>query len=259
MLRGLYTSTTGMLAEQARENVIANNLANVDSRGFKRDVVTFDEFARLLVSRIKESPQGISKSGPVGVIGMGVTPRGVRPIFEDGPVVPTGAPLDLAIAGDGFFVVETPEGEAYTRNGAFTLDPEGYLVTEGGYRVLGESGPIRLTPGEVHVAEDGSIFSLTDAGNPAELSAGRLRIITFPNLAGLRKRGDSLFLATQVAGVPMRANGRVKQGYLENSNVEPVLEMVRMIECLRAYETNQKAIAFQDETLEKVINEVGRA
>ncbi|GAW31229.1 flagellar basal-body rod protein FlgF [Carboxydocella sp. JDF658] len=253
MIRGLYTAASGMVAQQKRMDTIANNMANVNTAGFKRDETVVEAFPQLLLSRLNDPGIPGAAKGEirplVGGLGTGARLQAVLPIFTQGPLRQTEAPLDVAIAGDGFFVVQTPAGEAYTRNGAFQLDEQGYLVTSAGYRVLGQGGPIRVQPGsKVVIDEQGQV---TANGQPV----GKLRVVAFANPQALQKLGDSLFQGT---GATPLAEPVLRPGFLEQSNVNPVLEMVNMLTAMRTYEAGQKTIQAEDQLLEKAVNEVGR-
>ncbi|BDG61753.1 flagellar hook-basal body protein [Caldinitratiruptor microaerophilus] len=280
MLRGIYASATGMIAEARRLDVITNNVANAATTGYKPDAVRARPFADVLVQRLddRDGTGRIAPPAPVGRLGMGVqTPETVT-VLADGPLRFTGRALDLALQGDGFFTVEDARGQRfYTRDGAFRLDAEGYLVTASGHRVLLESGqPVaaggagagRRPGGEeaIQVDSDGTVR----AGGEA---LGRLAIVSSQEVPGLRKVGANLWaqgegsvLLARVArsepagGAP--AGGArpwtLLVGYLEGSGVEPVLEMADLIATMRAYEANQRALRMQDEALGRAANDVGR-
>lgn len=257
MIRGLYTAASGMLAEARRNDVIANNLANVDTTGFKKDTTVIRSFEEMLLRRFNDPvelpPKGrrVDLRPIIGPLGVGAGVDDIATDFVAGPQAFTQNPLDLALEGDGFFTVLTPRGERYTRNGAFYLNGEGVLVTSEGYPVLGENGLITLREGEATIDRSGQI-SL--GGAPVD----RLRIVEFADLRGLRKEGDSLWVATPIAGPPMQsADAVVKQGYREKSNVNVIREMVEMIAAVRAYEANQKAVQAHDELMAKAVNQVG--
>ncbi|HID10820.1 MAG TPA: flagellar basal-body rod protein FlgF [Candidatus Latescibacteria bacterium] len=231
MIRGIYTSASGMLARELAQEVLANNIANVKTTGFKRDKVYF-----------QGALDGISSAE--GVLKVATD-------YREGPLIRTDNPLDLAIQGRGFFAVETPWGIRYTRDGHFSVNEEGVLVTTDGHPVLGEEGSIELdlSGGPPSVGEDGTV-------RVGDVVVGQLRIEDFEDLDSLRKEGNGLFRA-YAEGRP--AEGfRVRQGFLEGANVSPVEEMVRMLANYRAYEAGQRAIVAQDEALRKAVNEVGR-
>lgn len=252
MIRGLYTAASGMVAQQKRLDTIANNMANVNTAGFKRDEAVLESFPQLLLSRLNDPgvPGADKNLRPlVGGVGTGARLQAVLPVFTQGPLRLTEAPLDVAIAGAGFFAVQGPNGEAYTRNGAFQLDEQGYLVTSAGYQVLGQNGPIRVQPGsKVVIDEQGQV---TANGQPVD----RLRVVTFADPQALEKLGDSLF---QGNGATVVTDPVLRPGFLEQANVNPVLEMVNMISAMRTYEAGQKTIQAEDQLLEKAANEVGR-
>lgn len=261
MIRGWYIGSSGMNAQQNRLDTISNNLANVDTAGFKRDTSVSKSFAELLVRRtqadgVYEHPIGSADAAPiVGKLGMGVETNENFTEFEQGSFRITDGQTDLALGGEGFFAVETPEGERYTRNGNFILGKEGILETKDGYPVLGENGYIRLEKvqkegAHVNVSEDGVlVISARDLGE-GDVPVDRLRVVRFDNERYLRKQGNSLWSATDVSGPAHIAEGgerpRLVQGALETSNVNVVNEMVKMIEVNRAYEASQKAVQSED-------------
>lgn len=220
MLIGLSRQT----ALRRELDVIANNIANIGTNGYKSQHVAFEQFI-MPVARAEEFPFGDQRLRYV-------QDRGTWQDFASGPIQNTGNPLDLAIAGDGFFAVQTPQGERYTRNGGFQVDAEGFVVTAMGHRVLGTEGPIQLAEDEsgLTIAADGSIS--TSLGD-----RGRLRLFTVGNPQTLVSEGDSLYRATeQMTELPPAAT-RIIQGSLEKSNVEPVLAVTRMMEVTRSYQT----------------------
>jgi len=244
-----------MLAEMARTDVISNNMANVNTTAFKKDKAVFRAFPEMNIHRIHDPiPAGIDRVVDprpfIGVMGTGVMLEEINTDFSQGNLTTTSSPLDLAIRGEGFFQVQTPDGIRYTRDGSFTLDNERYLVTKEGYYVLGENGPVQvLQDGEVIINQQGEIFV-------NELFVDKLSIVTFNQINQLQKQGDNLFFA-DVDPTPIE-NPQVVQGALEGSNVNVVLEMVDLINAFRAYEANQKVIQTHDSTLDRVINYVGR-
>jgi flagellar basal-body rod protein FlgF len=224
MERGLYIAATGMVAEMVRQDQIANDLANASTPGYKSDRSSQSSFGDLLLSNTVSGQQ-------VGPLGLGAQ---IDRIVTDGTPAPlreTGEPLDFAIAGDGFFAVQTPGGLRYTRNGQFTVGPDGTLQTPLGGRVLGRGG------GPIQVGRDGRV-------NPRELG-----VFSVPDA---RKVGDNMFMGT-AAG---QAGGQVKQGALEGSSADPARSMVDMIASFRAFEAGQKVITTIDETLGKAANTV---
>lgn len=268
MHRGLYTGACGMLAQASHLDNIANNLANIDTTGYKRDETLFKEFPKMPIHRLYDSyswtPKGKLDARPgVGWLGTGVGIDGVVPIFTPGPTKQTGNNFDLAISGEGFFVIEAPWGEAYTRNGAFTISNDGYLSTQDGYRVLGEKGPIPVIEGNFFVSgENGKIF-YNEEGKTNDWKTAKeqdkLRIVKFNDVSSLKKKGDCFYEATPDSGLPEpMKKTRILQGYLEGSNVSPVEELVKMIEVQRIYEACQKSIQAVDDTMKLSIEDVGR-
>ncbi|AEJ61693.1 flagellar basal-body rod protein FlgF [Spirochaeta thermophila DSM 6578] len=276
MIRGYYIGASGMASQLNRMDAIANNLANVDLTGYKRDTAIFKAFPELLIRRMNDKyfkvPWGSIDNTPVvGKLGTGVETNEVYTVFEQGPLKETKDPFHFALEGQGFFTVLTPQGERYTRNGSFILGPEGLLVTKEGYPVVGENGLIHIKANNFVVDEDGRIFqNARFAEDPDRLVAleenewdetelvDRLKIVNVRRPRYLQKQGDSLWRTTRESGeAEILQDGRpkVRQGFLEGSNVNPVTEMVQMIEVNRAYEANQKTIETQDSLLGRLINE----
>lgn len=244
MIKGIYTSASGMLAESLRTDVTANNLANVNTAGYKKDVAVNKEFAQMLLDRINDGP--VERVGSLGT-GVGVDEVAVR--HTQGMARTTGNPLDLAIEGNSFFTVQTPAGIRYTRDGAFSRNSRGELTTADGYPVLGQNGRLVISGGKMTVSEDGMV---SVDGN----QVGQLRLAEFTNQKNLVKEGADLYRdngAGQTA-----ATGLVRQGTLEMSNVNAVGEMVNLITGYRAYEINAKAVQAHDQLLDKAVNEVGK-
>ncbi|KXG77972.1 Flagellar basal-body rod protein FlgG [Fervidicola ferrireducens] len=250
MIRGLYTSASGMLAEMARTDVISNNLANVNTFGFKKDGAVFRAFPEMDIHRFDES-----RATFIGVLGTGARLDQIYVDFTQGELQTTSNPLDLAIKDEvpgekSFFEVQAPNGELfYTRDGSFTVDGEGFLVTKEGHYVMGESGPVNLGGGtKIVVNTEGEIYL---DGRMVD----RLRVIAFPQNAFFEKIGDNLF---RVQGQPSESNAQIIQGALERSNVNAVSEMVNLISAFRSYEANQRMITAHDETLAKAVSEIAR-
>lgn len=255
MLRSVYTAVSGIAGGLARQQVAVNNLANVDTVGFKRQVVA--TFPALVALSAGQEPDialvGLRKAAlhPAS-IGSGVYAEEVVTDFSPGALKATDEPLDLALAGEGFFRVETPDGERYTRDGRFSRDAQGKLVALNGHPVLGEAGVMTLGQGPVQIAEDGTIISGGEA-------VGRLNIATFETPATLVKCGENLFSAPGgAAQVLPPEKVEVKQGYLEMSNVDLVEAVVDMLTVARIYQTNQQMLQTQDELLSRAINDLGR-
>ena len=282
MIRGLYTGASGMAAQQHKLNAISNNLANVDTHGYKRDMSVQKAFPELLLRRfnddgvmripIKGEAIGSVDTAPVvGRLGTGVAQNEVYTVFEQGPMEETSNPFDLALGGDGFFAVQTPNGERYTRNGSFHLGPEGMLVTKDGFPVLGENGPIRIKENNFRIDKEGNVFQNDAYADQPDRLVGeneneweetslvdRLRIVSVRNPRYFEKQGSSFWRSTWESGEAQVLNGldrpQVEQGFLEVSNVNPVTEMVEMIQVNRAYEANQRVIRAEDESTGLLLN-----
>ena len=251
MIRGWYIGSSGMNAQQTRLDAISNNLANADTTGFKRDIAVSKSFPELLMRRmgddgVYETPFGSADVAPIiGKIGLGVETNELYTDFEQGSFKQTSTHTDMALSGEGFFAVETPNGERYTRNGNFLVGKEGILVTKEGYPVLGENGYIQVADDRFTVNQDGMVYSENDMQ-----LIDRFKIVRFDNERYLQKMGSSLYKDTDITGPAYIAEGKerpvVLQSYVETSNVNVVNEMVSMIEVNRAYEANQKTIQSQD-------------
>ena len=278
MLRGIYTGASGMISQQARLDTVANNLANIDQTGYKRDITLFQAFPDMLIRRVNESGLGITPAGSydtmplVGRLGTGVEVNEVFTEFEQGALQRTENNFDLALEGQAFFTVMTERGERYTRNGAFTTNQDGVLMTHNGNPVMGENGIIRIQQNNFMINERGEVLVntgiSTEPRDPVSMASNdwsnatvvdRLRIVDFENIREIKKEGDSLYRETEYSGPAVPANDfTVRQGFLEKSNVNIVREMVEMIEVQRSYEANQKTIQTQDQALGRLINEVAR-
>lgn len=243
-----------MLLELRRTETIANNLANAATNGYKRDELVAEAFPEIFLHRFNDQagPAYVSPGypAPVGRLGLGAAAVETASDLAAGPLTETRNPLDLALTGDGWFAVQTPNGVRYTRDGAFTRNAQGLLVTEGGYPVLGEQGPLALPTGAVEVGPDGTVA----VGGQV---VGRLRLARFAAGTRLSKEGDNLFLAGGPEQPPDPGTA-VRQGFIERSNVNTVREMIALISSVRGYEANQKLIQAQDELTQKAVNEVGR-
>ena len=261
MIRGWYIGASGMNAQQNRLDAIANNLANVDTTGFKRDIPVSKAFSDLIIRRVdadgvyKTSNGSYDVAPIVGSLGLGVETNELYTDFDQGSFKSTDTSTDMALGGEGFFVVQTPDGERFTRNGNFLLGKEGILLTKDGYPVMGENGPIAVESDKFFVNQDGMII---DRENDVYID--RLKIVRFENERYLKKQGESLWDTNLIAGSPYVAEGderpRVLQGFTETSNVNVVNEMVQMIEVNRAYEANQKSIQTEDDMMETLWSKV---
>ncbi|MGH7995271.1 MAG: flagellar basal-body rod protein FlgG [Opitutaceae bacterium] len=249
----LYSAATGMEAQELNLNNIANNLANVNTPGFKRSII---EFQDLMYSN-NRTPGADTGSGnllPTGVsVGNGTRVAATSKVFTQGQVSQTGQQLDLAIQGDGFFEVQEPDGTiAYTRDGSFKLNAAGQVVTADGLPVLSGFQSIPTGTTAIDISQTGNV-SLT---SPNGTSTFQLTLARFPNAPGLQSMGGNLYTETQASGSPQTGQpgengfGSTLQGYLEGSNVNIVEEMVNLITAQRAYEINSKAVQASDQMLQ---------
>lgn len=282
MVRGIYTGASGMIAQLDNINTIANNLANINTTSYKRETALFKAFPEMLARRINDNgivtfPLGSYDKAPiVGKFGTGVEVNEIQTIFEQGSLKQTENPFDLAIEGEGFFVVETPEGLKLTRNGSFKISNDNYLVTKEGFKVLGENGYIRIKIGNFKVDKQGNIlvdpnhdpsildeFVSTDRSDIKDQEiVDRMMIVNVDFPRYLKKEGHSYYTTTELSGEFKILDGekrpKVHQGFLETSNVNPIVEMVKMISAERTYEANSKTIQTHDSLLGRSVNEVGK-
>jgi len=279
VVRGLFTAASGMNVQQNRLDEIANNLANVDLNGYKKDTAIQKAFPEMLMRRMNDDgmhkfPFGSVDSAPiVGTLGTGVETNEVYTNFTQGPLKQTENDFDLAIEGSGFMTVQTPQGERLTRNGAFLVNSDGYLVTKTGDFVAGENGPIKLKKNNFVIDQDGTVWQnstfatddkrlVSQAENQWENieKVDRLKIVDVTRRRYLEKQGNSYWRATDESGpaqiIGPDARPKVRQGFLEGANVNAVQEMVEMIEVNRAYDANQKTIQTEDALIGKLWNEV---
>ncbi|HEY3380293.1 MAG TPA: flagellar basal-body rod protein FlgG [Vicinamibacterales bacterium] len=259
MIRALYTAASGMNAQQTNIDNIAHNLANVNTSGFKKSRV---EFQDLVYQQLKQagSPTSTSGEAPVGLeAGLGTRPVATARDFSSGNLKSTGGTLDLAIEGRGFFQVATPDGTtAYMRSGALHLNGQGMLVTADGYQL---EPAITIPPNAISVTiSRQGIVSASLPGQSAAQQIGTIELASFQNPAGLTALGGNLFAPTTASGEPTNGVpgtdglGTVAQGFLEESNVSVVEEMVNMILGQRAYEANSRVVKAADEMLQQVNN-----
>ena len=248
MSDAVYQATAGALIQQYRLDILSNNLANINTVGFKEDRACF-------------AIQEAEPSDPAGA--ESETTPSLEPVlsgdpsleyyvnFSQGSLRHTGNPLDLAIEGDGFFNVQTPDGVQYTRKGNFVLGENGLLMTPEGYPVLGRSGNIELDGGSITIDGDGSI-------QVDGTTVDSIRVTRFPDARNLKKTGESLFIAADdgASGTPSD-EFEIMQGYVELANVDPVRGMVEMIEALRVFEAYQKMLETLDEVDSQAVGDVG--
>ena len=252
MLKAFFTSATGMRAQELLIDNTANNLANVNTTGFKRSHM---EFADLIydVTKLPGAPTSDGQTAPIGLqIGNGVRPVGTTNVFTQGVPTETGIPTHMSIEGDGFFRVTMPDGNpAYTRDGSFVLNADGLMVNGDG-RLMEPNITIPNTAEEITIAATGEVSYLE---NGTISTAGTIQLYRFANLAGLRQLGGNLYAASEASGPEITGTagstgfGSLRQGSLEGSNVEVVSEMVSLITAQRAYEINSRAIRAGDEML----------
>ncbi len=246
MIRGLYTSASGMLAAQTQSEIIGDNIANVKTTGYKEELASNISFPSMMLERIGGNQA--SEAVQIGVLGMGVGVDRAALSNVQGAIQTTDVKTDLALTSRGYFVVQTSGGERYTRNGHFQLNANGMLQTPDGNIVLGDKGPIGPLSSDFSVKTDGTIM---DKGQ----SVDRLRVVDIPAGASQRE-GQSLYSASQ----PVQAStvAQVLQGSIEASNVDISGQMVQMMTVMKAYEANQKVIQTEDGMLDKAVNEVGK-
>ena len=253
MLRAFSTAATGMTAQQTIVDVIANNLANINTVGFKRSQVDFQD---LMYVKLQEPGQEIAAGviAPSGFeIGSGVRPASTLKVFTPGEMENTGRNLDVAIQGPGFFQVAAAGGSVrYTRDGSLRMDASGQLVTSGG-DVLSPAITIPSDAASVSIGKDGTVS--VKSGNGTWSNVGQLTLVRFPNPSGLSSEGGNLLAETPASGAPTTGTpgqdglGQIQQGFLEKSNVQMVSELVKLITAQRAYEINSRAIRAGDEML----------
>ena len=236
MNSGMYAALTGNLSAQRRLDVISNNLANAGTTGFKADQIQFES----VLANVKNPTQA-----PV------FSNDRYSTDYSPGALQRTENPLDVALEGDGFFVVNTPQGTAYTRQGNFHRGAGGRLVTADGYEVQGNNGPIVVAGGRIDIAGDGAVTV-----NGAV--AGTLAKVDFPKPYALEKAGGGLFVPAGPQAAPAATATEVKQGYLESSNVKVVVEMARMIEASRYFEICTKAVKSYDDMTARAANDLGK-
>lgn len=256
MMRTLSIAATGMQAQQLNVEVISNNLANINTTGFKRQRPEFQDLIYQNEQRMGASSSSADTIIPTGIqIGLGVTTGAIYRIDEQGELIQTGNTFDLAIGGQGYFMVELPDGNtAYTRAGSFQTNGDGLIVTADGYTVQpGITVPNDVT--DITVNEDGEVI-VTIAGQTATTNIGQLDIAQFINNAGLEAVGGNLLIETTASGAAnigvanIDGSGNILQGFLENSNVDPVREITSLITAQRGYEMSSTVIQTADEMMQ---------
>ena len=263
MIRALWTSASGMSAQQTNLDVVSHNIANVNTVGFKQSRANFED----LIYQNMKDPGVLSADGvrvPSGIqVGLGVKVADVSKTFSQGSLKNTQRDLDVAIEGRGFFKIELPDGsEAYTRAGDFQIDPEGYIVTPQGYKL---SPNIQINAPEtllnLSISPSGKVTAIRNEGGEQTVEElGDIKLYRFINPAGLKAIGENLFVQTEASGEAVEGDpntdgfGKLAQGFLEMSNVNIVEEMINLIIAQRAYEMNSKGVTTADEMLRTVAN-----
>ncbi|MBO8129179.1 MAG: flagellar hook-basal body protein [Peptococcaceae bacterium] len=248
MNRGIYIGGAAMNVAQTRARVLANNLANVGTPGFKEDRVSFTTYLEHAVNARQSG-----RYHPVGPMDYGVAVNGITTNLAGGPLKYTGNKYDLALQGEGYFTVQAGEDTLYTRDGSFHVDASGSLVTADGRLVLGQNGPITLAPGDFEVRPDGTILQ-----NGAEVD--RLRIMRLPagEPEAWQKNGENYFDYQGNTGMEEATSCQVQQGALEGSNTDLAAAMLEMQTVVRTYQAGQKIISAHDQLLNKLINQAGK-
>ncbi|MBT1071930.1 flagellar basal-body rod protein FlgF [Pelotalea chapellei] len=243
MNSGMYSALSGNLAAMKRLDIISNNLANVNTPGYKKEKMSFES---MLAGSANPPavPQGTT-ADPI------LQKENVYIDYVAGPVAQTGNPLDLTIDGEGFFVIQTPEGEAYTRQGNFSRGADGTLVTADGFPVMGRGGAIRVQGSHIEIDAKGVV---TVDGTVS----GTINVVDFPKPYNLVKTSSARFLPADSQITPQPSTAGIRQGNLEGSNVEAISEMVQMIETSRYFEACSKVIKGYDDIAAKAVNELGR-
>ncbi|MDI6402126.1 flagellar basal-body rod protein FlgG [Balneolaceae bacterium ANBcel3] len=264
MFRALSTGALGMSAQQRSVDNVANNLANVNTTGFKRTSIAFQDmfYQNLASSSHGASASRPSNDGPSLQVGHGARAVATIRNFMQGPVEETGSALDIAISGSGFFQVEMPDGSiAYTRDGNFSRDSTGLLVNNSGLP-LSDMIEVPMEAVAIDISQDG-IVTAQMAGDRGQVDLGQIELAKFINPSGLSAMGDNLYAETEASGMAFYGNpgeegfGVLRQGYLEQSNVDIVNEMVKLIEAQRAYETNSKVVQTAEDMMQ-VTNSIKR-
>ena len=256
MVKGLYTAYTGMINEQNRMDVLTNNLANSDTNGFKKEGATSQSFDSLLALKIKDRSENPNLAHPIGISNLGVKVGENYTDYSQGAFKVTDRPYDVALSGDGFFNIEytNKAGETstmYTRDGAFVINTQGYLVNKDGDYVLGTNGRIKLDPTQdVAIDTQGNISQ-----NGARVA--KIKLTDFEDYNYIEHFGENYYRPVDGA-TEKAANATTNQGFIETSNVQVVQEMVEMISVSRQYESNQRLITTIDNSLQIVANQLGK-
>lgn len=247
MFQGFYNLASGMITQNKNLDVISNNITNSITPGFKKDTMTSSTFKEELMARSgnldKSSPQDLNNVAMLRVS------TGTVTNFEQGQFEETGNPLDVALATDGFFQIQTQNGLVYTRNGAFSIDDEGYLALLEVGRVMGTNGPIYLGTDDIKIDDSGTIYFSDDR------IAGNISVVDFADRTQLEKAENGIF-TTNAQG--NNVNAKMIQGYIEQSNVDSVDEMVSMMESQRALQSAAQVLKIYDQLMSKAVNNIGQ-
>ena len=262
MLKALTTAATGMIAQQTNLDIVANNIANVNTTGFKKSRAEFQD----LISTAQRTPGAMITQGtyqPVGIeIGLGVRTSATTKVFTEGVQQATGRPLDVAIEGDGFFQIIRPDGTiAYTRDGSFQIDAVGQLCTSDGL-LLQPQITIPQNATEINITPDGNV-SVKVGNDPTQQIVGQIQLVKFQNPTGLLSIGHNLYVETPASGTPVPGTpeqdgyGSILQNFLEGSNVQIVDELINLIKAQRSFESNSKIItASSDISQDTALNNI---
>jgi len=259
MMQSLYTASTGMLGMQMQIDVTANNIANVNTIGFKKSRAEFADLMYKVMEYAGTSTSDVTKS-PTGIeVGLGVRPTAVNKIFSEGSLKQTDNQLDVAVTGRGFLKFELPDGtEVYSRNGALKIDENGTMVSADGYTLIPQI-TIPEDATSVSIGTDG-IVTVVQPGQTQATQVGQINLTNYINPAGLHSLGDNLYIETDSSGQPVEGTpgvdglGILRQGFVELSNVELVVELTDLITGQRAYDSNSKVITTSDEMLQTTNN-----
>jgi flagellar basal-body rod protein FlgG len=258
MVRSLWSGASGMIGQQANIDTISNNLANVNTHGYKKQRADFEDLIYQTI-RVAGTPATEDTVVPVGIqMGHGVKLADTQRVFSQGALQTTGVSTDMAIAGEGFFKIQMYDGTmAYTRNGNFKVDSDGRMVTSNGYWLVPDiMMPELFIPDSINITQDGRVsVKVPRDGTEVEVDVGRIELFRFPNPVGLTAVGENLFKVTQASGEAIAGRpgyegmGSIQQKILEMSNVAVVQEMVNLIIAQRAYEFNSRSIQTSDNML----------
>ena len=249
MVRGLYIAGTGMMLQRRLMENVTNNIANADTTGYKKEHLVSHTFDAVMIERIKDT-HVVGYTRAVGPLNLGTQIDQLYVDYTQGGLDGTERSTDLALIGDVFFVMQTADGERYTRSGAFYIDELGYLADGEGNYLLGENGPIYVGGLNFTVDPSGGVWV-------DEEYADRIRVASFADNESLRKQGSNLYFSLEEPEAATQPYG-IRQGFLETSNIDISREMVDMLSVFRTYETNQRMLSMIDETVGKAVNEIGR-